>query len=186
MTGVQTCALPISHTVAGRVRTLTAVAAVLLVAMLAVSWWAIASAREGVRVIGHDAGPQVVATGDLYFQLTDMDAQLANALLIGGAAGGGRDQALARYNENRQKAGDALLKAAKLADETTEDNTARDVLDALGRYEYFAGQALLLDQQSGHASGPPSDKVIALYRDATDLMKLDLLPKAYNLTLDNE
>ncbi|TYC11748.1 hypothetical protein [Actinomadura syzygii] len=173
------------HTVAGRVRALTALAAVLLVAMLAVSWWAIANAREGVRVIGQDAGPQVVATGDLYFQLTDMDAQLANALLIGGAAGDGRTQALARYDENRQKAGTALLKAAKLADETTEDNTARDVLDALGRYEYLAGRALLLDEQSQHASGPPSDKVIDLYRQATDLMKLDVLPKAYNLTLDN-
>ncbi|WUH96877.1 hypothetical protein OHR68_25365 [Spirillospora sp. NBC_00431] len=175
----------VPRTVAARVRALTAAATVLLVALLAVSWWAIANAREGVRVIGQDAGPQVVATGDLYFQLTDMDSQLANALLIGGAAGGGRDQALARYNENRQKAGNALLKAAKLADERTEDNTARDVLDALGRYERLAGQALLLDQQSGHASGPPSQKVIDIYRQATDLMKLDLLPKAYNLTLDN-
>ncbi|GAA4228923.1 hypothetical protein GCM10022254_20180 [Actinomadura meridiana] len=173
------------RTVASRIRAMTATTAVLLVAMLAVGWWAIANAREGVRVIGHDAGPQVVATGDLYFQLTDMDAQLANALLIGAAPGGGRAQALARYNVNRQKAGDALLKAAKLADERTEDNTARDVLDALGRYERFAGQALLLDEQSGHASGPPSERVVKLYQQATDLMKLDLLPKAYNLTLDN-
>src|SRR5690606_24961979 len=92
------------RTVAARVRTLTAVAIVLLVALLAVTWAAIADAREGVRVIGHDAGPQVVATGDLYFQLTDMDAQLANALLAGGAAGGGvREQALERYDDNRQK-----------------------------------------------------------------------------------
>ncbi|TDC59434.1 hypothetical protein E1200_32095 [Actinomadura sp. GC306] len=173
------------RTVAARVRTLTAVSLVLLVALLAVTWAAIANAREGVRVIGHDAGPQVVATGDLYFQLTDMDAQLANALLAGGAAGGERDQALARYDDNRLKAGDALLKAAKLADERTEENTARDVLDALGRYERLAGQALLLDRQAGRTTGPPSDEVIDLYRRATDLMKLDLLPKAYNLTLDN-
>ncbi|WP_433477906.1 hypothetical protein ACQPZP_13210 [Spirillospora sp. CA-142024] len=173
------------RTVAGRVRTLTALTLVLLVVLIGVAWAAIANAREGVRVIGHDAGPQVVATGDLYFQLTDMDAQLANALLIGDAPGGGRDQALARYDQNRRKAGDALLKAAKLADEATENNTARDLLDALARYERLAGQALLLDRQSPHASGPPSQKVVDLYRQATDLMKLDLLPKAYNLTLDN-
>ncbi|MEV3922115.1 hypothetical protein [Actinomadura coerulea] len=173
------------RTVAARVRTLTALSLVLLVALLAVGWAAIANAREGVRVIGHDAGPQVVATGDLYFQLSDMDAQLADALLIGDAAGGGREQALARYDQDRRKAGDALLKAAKLADETTENNTARDLLDALARYERLAGQALLLDRQSPHASGPPSQKVVDLYRQATDLMKLDLLPKAYNLTLDN-
>ncbi|MGW5411320.1 hypothetical protein [Actinomadura geliboluensis] len=173
------------RTVAARVRTLTALSLVLLVALLGIGWAAIANAREGVRVIGHDAGPQVVATGDLYLQLSDMDAQLANALLIGNAPGGGRDQALKRYDDNRQKAGDALLKAAKLADETTENNTARDLLDALGRYERLAGQALLLDRQTPHASGPPSQQVIDLYRQATDLMKLDLLPKAYNLTLDN-
>jgi hypothetical protein len=173
------------RTVAARIRALTAVSLVLLVALLAVAWAAIANAREGVRVIGQDAGPQVVATGDLYFQLTDMDAQLGNALLAGGAAGGERDQALARYNDNRLKAGDALLKAAKLADERTEENTARDVLDALGRYERLAGQALLLDRQSDRAAGRPSTEVIGLYRQATDLMKLDLLPKAYNLTLDN-
>ncbi|GGT49822.1 hypothetical protein [Actinomadura citrea] len=173
------------RTVAARVRTLTVLSLVLLVALLGVAWAAIGNAREGVRVIGHDAGPQVVATGDLYFQLSDMDAQLADALLIGDAAGGGREQALARYDQNRRKAGDALLKAAKLADETTENNTARDLLDALARYERLAGQALLLDRQSPHASGPPAQKVVDLYRQATDLMKLDLLPKAYNLTLDN-
>ncbi|MES9541012.1 MULTISPECIES: hypothetical protein [unclassified Actinomadura] len=173
------------RTVAARVRALTVLSLVLLVALLGVAWAAIGDAREGVRVIGHDAGPQVVATGDLYFQLSDMDAQLANALLIGDAAGGGREQALARYDQNRRRAGDALLKAAKLADETTENNTARDLLDALARYERLAGQALLLDRQSPHASGPPAQKVVDLYRQATDLMKLDLLPKAYNLTLDN-
>ncbi|WP_030164243.1 hypothetical protein [Spirillospora albida] len=171
-------ALP--RTVAARVRVLTALAAALLVALLAVAWTAVTDAREGIRVIGHDAGPQVVATGDLYFQLTDMDAQLANALL-----GADRRAALARYEQNREKAGAALLASAKLADESTEDNTARDLLDAFGRYERLAGQALLLDEQNPHAAGPPARKVLDVYREATDLMKLDLLPKAYNLTLDN-
>ncbi|MCU1658059.1 MAG: hypothetical protein JWO57_2715, partial [Pseudonocardiales bacterium] len=44
---------------------------------------------------------------------------------------------------------------------------------------------LQLDQRQSHAAGPPSAEVGALYRQATDLMKLDVLPKAYNLTLDN-
>lgn len=173
------------RTVAARVRTLTALSLALLVVLLGIGWAAVTNAREGVRVIGHAAGRQVVATGDLYFRFSDMDAQLANALLIGDAPGGGRDQAIARYDDNRRKAGDALLKAAKLADGTTENNTARDLLNALGRYEYLAGQALLLDWQSPHPPGPPSQQVIKLYRQAADLMKLDLLPKAYNLTLDN-
>ncbi|MFC6878962.1 hypothetical protein [Actinomadura yumaensis] len=183
------------RTVSGRVRTLAGAAVLVLVAVLAIAWSAIANARDGVRVIGHDAGPQVVTTGDLYFQLTDMDAQLANALLNG--AGAGRDQALARYDQDRRKAGDALLKAANLADEATEKSTqkgaekgteeatARDLLDAFVRYERLAGQALLTDQRSERGAGPVRDEAMTLYRQATDLMKLDLLPKAYNLTLDN-
>ncbi|MBO2464293.1 hypothetical protein J4709_42660 [Actinomadura sp. LCR2-06] len=176
-------ALP--RTVAGRIRALTGAVAVVLVALLVVAWIAIGDARHGVKVIGKDAGPQVVATSDMYFQLSDMDAQLANALLAGAAPGGGRDQSLARYDQDRQLAGKALLKAAKLARGTTEDDTARELLDGLGRYERLAAQALLLDQQAGRTSGRPPKQVLDVYRQATDMMKLDLLPKAYNLTLDN-
>ncbi|WP_018655244.1 hypothetical protein [Actinomadura flavalba] len=178
-------ALP--RTAAGRVRALAAAVVVALAATLAVTWAAVADARDGVRVIGRDAGPQVVATGDLYFQLTDMDAQLASALLIGRAEDLGvrRADAIARYDANRARAGAALLTAARLADERSEEETARDLLSGLGRYERLASQALLLDQQDAHAAGPPSARVTAVYRQATDLMKLDLLPKAYNLTLDN-
>ncbi|MBO2455681.1 hypothetical protein J4573_52005 [Actinomadura barringtoniae] len=175
------------RTLAGQVRAMTVLVVLALGAVLVTSWVAVDNARDGVRVIGHDAGPQVVATGDLYFQLTNMDAQLANALMVGRAQGLGvnRDAALQQYDDSRLKAGAALLQASKLADEPTEERTARATLDALARYERLAGQALLLDQNSAHAPGPPSDAVIEKYQAATDLMKLDLLPKAYNLTLDN-
>ncbi|GAA2457136.1 hypothetical protein GCM10010191_91010 [Actinomadura vinacea] len=177
----------VPRTVAGRVRALTAAAVLSLAGLLAVTAVAVGNARDGVRVIGHDAGPQVVATGNLYFHLTNMDAQLANALLIGSTRNLGirRDQALAAFDQSREAAGDALLRAAKLADEPTEERTARESLNALARYERLAGQALLLDERAPHAAGPPQGEVIDIYRRATDLMKLDLLPKAYNLTLDN-
>ncbi|MFB4316737.1 hypothetical protein [Actinomadura sp. 21ATH] len=177
----------VPRTVAGRVRALTAAVLVAVAALLAVVAVSVGNARDGVRVIGQDAGPQVIATGNLYFHLTNMDAQLANALLIGRTQDLGmrRDDALRRFDASRLAAGDALLKAAKLADETTEDETARESLNALARYERLAGQALLLDERADHAAGPPPAEVIAYYRQATDLMKLDLLPKAYNLTLDN-
>ncbi|XVQ13218.1 hypothetical protein ACQP1W_11950 [Spirillospora sp. CA-255316] len=177
----------VPRTVAGRVRALTTVTVLSLVGLLAVTGIAVGNARDGVRVIGHDAGPQVVATGNLYFHLTNMDAQLANALLIGRTQhlGMRREQALQGFDQSREAAGDALLRAAKLADERTEERTARESLNALARYERLAGQALLLDQRAPHEAGPPPREVIDFYRQATDLMKLDLLPKAYNLTLDN-
>ncbi|MFP3967799.1 hypothetical protein SMC26_36250, partial [Actinomadura fulvescens] len=175
------------RTVASRVRALTVLVLVALAGLLAVTWAAVGDARDGVRVIGQDAGPQVVATGDLYTQLINMDARLADALLIGRTPNLGpkRDQALAAYDDSRRKAGKALLQASGLADDDTEERTARELLDAVARYERLAGQALLLDQQTPHTAGTPPEGVLKVYRQATDLMKLDLLPKAYNLTLDN-
>jgi hypothetical protein len=179
--------IPVPRTVAGRVRVLTGASVLLLAALVAVTAMAVGNARDGVRVIGHDAGPQVVATGNLYFHLTQMDAQLANALLIGNSSDLGmrRQDALNRFAQSRLAAGDALLRAAKLADEPIEERTARESLNALARYEQLAGQAVLLDQRAAHEAGPPPQEVITIYRQAANVMKLDLLPKAYNLTLDN-
>ncbi|MFV2175021.1 hypothetical protein, partial [Actinomadura sp. LOL_011] len=173
------------RTAASRVRWLSVLVVLVLLALLAVTAATIAQAREGMRVIGHDAGPQVVATGDLYSQLTDMDAQLAGALLAGDSEPAVRAEALELYDMNRLRAGEALLEAAKLADEATEEDTARALLNALARYERLAGEALQLERQTRHRAGPPPDEVLRTYQQATDLMKLDLLPKAYNLTLDN-
>ncbi|WP_328589205.1 hypothetical protein, partial [Actinomadura logoneensis] len=176
----------VPRTNSGRIRAFAAGVVVVLVALLLLAWKGVHDARTGVRVID-TAGPQVIATGDLYFRLTDMDAQLARALLVGGqdASRPDRARALARYDASRSKADDALIQAARLARDATERQTARSLLDGLGRYERLAGQALLQDQGSPHAAGPPSAAVTQLYRDATDLMKLQLLPQAYNLTLDN-
>jgi hypothetical protein len=176
------------RSVPGRIRALAAVVVLAVAGVFAVATLAVQDARDGLRVIGHGAGPQVVATGDLYFALSDMDAQLAGILLIGREQnlGDGRAQALQRYDERRSEADRALLQGATLAgQDPAEQQTARSILDALGRYERLAGQAVLLDQQESHNAGPPGPAVTAVYRQASDIMKLDVLPKAYNLTLDN-
>jgi hypothetical protein len=176
------------RTLPGRIRAAALAAILAVAALFAVTGSAIGDARDGLRVIGHGAGPQVVATGDLYFSLSDMDAQLANVLLIGREQnlGVGRAQALAVYEQRRAQADRATLQASELAGrDPSGQRTVQAVLDGLGRYERLASQALLLDEQAGHAAGPPPQQVIDLHRRATDLMKLDLLPKAYNLTLDN-
>ena len=176
------------RTLPGRIRALAFLSILAVAAVFAVSGLAVQDARDGLRVIGHDAGPQVVATGDLYFALSDMDAQLAAVLLMGREQnlGSGRARALQVYDQRRSEAHRALLQGSNLArNDPAEQLTARSVLDALGRYEQLAGQALQLDQRQSHAAGPPSKEVGDLYTQATNLMKLDVLPKAYNLTLDN-
>ena len=43
---------------------------------------ALSGVRSGLSVIGHRAAPEVVSTSGVYFALNDMDAQVANVLLV--------------------------------------------------------------------------------------------------------
>jgi hypothetical protein len=166
----------------------SAVAAILVLAVLfAVTSAAVGDARTGLRVIGHGSGPQAASTADLYFALSDMDARVADVLLMGReqSLGIGREQALSRYQQDRARADSAALQADELVGADLADRrTVQAVLDGLGEYERLAEQAMVLDDQAGHTAGPPPATVLAIYRQATDLMKTELLPKAYNLTLD--
>ncbi|MCW2880698.1 MAG: hypothetical protein JWQ95_4798 [Sphaerisporangium sp.] len=180
--------VPRVRTVPGRIRLFVALGVAAVLLLFGTVSIAIGHARNGLSAIGHTAGPQVVATADLYFALSDMDAQVANVLLTGreSGLGPGRQAMLDRYDQRRSQADRAVLQAADLASaDATEQTTVRTLLDGLGRYERLASRALLLDEQSGHAAGPPPQAVLDVYRQATDLMRLDLLPKAYNLTLDS-
>lgn len=175
-------------TIPGRIRGGTALA-VATIALLALALsLGIQDARQGVQTIGHDAGPQVVATGNLYFALSDMDAQVADILLIGRdtTLGIGRAESMRRYQQARSDASSAAIQAAQLAGKDNDrKRTVQEVIDGLGEYQRLVGQALTQNDQSGHAAGELPPAVIDTYRQASDLMKLELLPKAYNLTLDS-
>jgi hypothetical protein len=174
------------QTTPGRIRAFAAIAVLTIAGFYVVANIAIGNARDGLRVIGHDAGPQVLATGDLYYALSDMDSQVANVLLTGREHNlRTRQQALNRYGQDRATADRAAMQAAELSVSSPIDQaTVRSVLDGLGRYEQLASRAMVLNEQANHPAGPPPGNVIAVYRQATDLMKLQVLPPAYNLTLE--
>src|SRR5690348_9848768 len=169
-----------------RIRALAAVVVLAIVGFYIVANVAVGNARDGLRIIGHDAGPQVLATGNLYYALGDMDAQVASILLTGREPGpGAGQQELRSYSQDRATADRAALQAAELsAGDPADQEAVRSILDGLGQYERLASQAMVLDKQAHHRAGPPPGNVIAVYRQATDLMTLDLLPPAYNLTLE--
>ncbi|MFC4113068.1 hypothetical protein [Nonomuraea zeae] len=188
MTLVQTrgAPLPVRRSVPGRIRVISGITVASLALLFAALAVGSSSARDGLRIIGRDAGPQVVATAGLYLALSDMDAQVANALVMGDQYAQQRGAALAQYEARRSAANQALLKAFELSgDNPAERRTVESVLDGLGRYERLAGQALLLNERAKHAPGPPPQEVVQTYRAATDLMRLVLLPQAYNLTLES-
>jgi hypothetical protein len=178
----------VPRTMPARIRALALAAALAVAALFVAVSVGLGGARDGLQVIGHDAGPQVVATSDLYFALSDMDAQLAHVLLSGREheLGAGRDAALKLYDQRRGEADRAVLQTFDIAgQDPVGQRTIQSVLDRLGAYERLASQALLLDEQSAHAAGPPPQAVLDLYRQATDLMRFNLLPQAYNLTLES-
>ncbi|MEV6210729.1 hypothetical protein [Kitasatospora sp. NPDC051914] len=79
----------------------------------------LAGARDGIDTIGHRAAPQAVRAADLYFALSDMDAQAANLLLIGADPDylALRRQTLDTYEQRRTQAGEDLQRAAEAAAE---------------------------------------------------------------------
>lgn len=161
----------------------TVAALALLFGALAV---AAASAADALRVIGHDAGPQVLATTELYYALSDADAQLADVLLLGDAYPSRRAAALTRYDQRRAEIATALLEAHRLAGgDQARQRTIASILEGFGRYERLAARTLLLSEQAAHPAGTPPEPVLVAYREATDLMNLELLPQAYNLTLES-
>ncbi|GAB3651036.1 hypothetical protein [Glycomyces tarimensis] len=162
----------------------TAVVAALAV-MFGTLYYAVDAADRSLETIGHASGPQVVATTDLYYALSDADSQVATVLLVG------PDTALAdaareRYEQRRGDIAAALLEAHRLAGSAaTQRATIESVMARWGEYEQAAAVALLLAERAAYASGEPPPEVLDAYRDATDLMSGRILPQAYNLTLEN-
>ncbi|MFD1045151.1 hypothetical protein ACFQ1S_05870 [Kibdelosporangium lantanae] len=133
------------------------------------------SVRDGVRVIGREAAPQVAATTGLYFALSDMDAQLANVQLAGNdpAMATNRKEALDLYQQRRIEANGALQ---RIATGDPGDPKIADILDRIGRYESLAGQTTALndrDRDNGPA-GRPSKPALEHHSEATDLMQATL------------
>jgi hypothetical protein len=112
--------------------------------------------RGEFQAMGQQDAPEAGATTGLYFALNDMDAQVANVLLVGGdtalAASQSRD--LATYASDRTAA-DQDLEQATVAEagDTAAEHQLSLVLDRTGQYEALAADALLASKQARSAAG---------------------------------
>jgi hypothetical protein len=172
----------------GRVRLMAASAIAVSVCLGALVAALSGGIAGGVQVIGHQSDPEVLAATDLYFRLNDMDAQVANVLLVGRQHGLGisRAQAQAIYEQDRIQAGQDLQRAAEIAGSLpSAQRPLRSVLDGLGSYEALAAEAMYLDGQDTSPPGRPPGAALVLYRQATDLLQGRILPAALSLTSAN-
>jgi hypothetical protein len=168
-----------------RIRSGVAAAVALACCLAAVI--AVASGALGgqFQSIGNRDAPAVNSTTGLYFSLNDMDAQVANVLLVGGDASLAADRAqdLAIYGSDRATADADLTQAlATEAGNATAQGELRSVLDGVGQYEALAAGALLTDQQARSSVGRAPAASLAYYQQATDLMRTAILPSVSSLT----
>lgn len=184
------------RTIPGRIRALAAGVLLALTIMFALFGVAIQDARDALRAIGHNEGPTVVATSDIYLALSDMDAEVTNVLLTGREEGWlcdpvqndascEREHPRYHYDIRREDAQQAALQAARLAeDDPVRLRTVQSVLDGLHQYDQRVQAAMERGGRAERSVGAPLPAdAITEYRAATTLMTEDLLPKAYDLTL---
>ena len=168
-----------------KIRTGAAVAVALACCLAAVI--AVASGALGgqFQSIGNRDAPAVDSTTGLYFSLNDMDAQVANVLLVGGddTLAADRAQDLKIYASDRATADADLTQAlATSGGNAAAQRELRSALDGVGQYEALAADALLTDQQARSSVGRAPAASLAYYQQATDLMRTSILPSVSSLT----
>ncbi|MBR7837768.1 hypothetical protein KDL01_31120 [Actinospica durhamensis] len=170
-----------------QLRLWTAVLAALAVALGGV--FALALGRDSAGFSGLQARTaEVSATGDLYYELNDMDAQAANALLVGFhpadpsmvPAAVNAAASTSAYGSDRSKA-DADL--ALIARNPQLTGQAEHLIDDLGGYEALIAQALYVDQNTAdeQPAAPPAAALDA-YTRASSMLHTALLPLSLGIT----
>jgi hypothetical protein len=158
---------------------------VLVAALVAALAAGASSARGGLSSMAASTG-EVGATNDLYFRLNDMDAQAANALLVGFhptiqvPASVDAAASVRTYDADRGAADRDLQKIA--LNPALADPYAR-LLDALGAYQSLIGQALYIDRgAAAQAPATPPASALSTYQQASALMHSSVLPIASQIT----
>lgn len=172
-----------------RLNLLGAVLAAAVAAFIAVLISGMSGADDGMSAISSKAA-EAKATNDLYYHLNDMDAQAANALLVGFHPTGavprevGAAADMATY-ESERSAVDADLQLIGLNPALAAQD--RTLLDALGAYESAIAQAVYIDQTTNAekpAAPPPA--ALALYEGATASMHRDILTAARAIRTEDQ
>jgi hypothetical protein len=131
---------------------------------------------------------EVTATSDLYYRLNDMDAQAANALLVGYHPAAGfqvpasvdAQSSDATYNADRSAA-DADL--ALISENPSLNVQASKLLDTLGSYEADIADAFYIDGQAvDQKPATPPATAVSAYKAASAMLHDSMLPASLNIT----
>lgn len=173
----------------GRLRTQTAVAVLLVVGLLAAALLSFAAARDRLDHLQHVSEPRAATAADLYQQLADLDAQHAQALVVGydttpaAAAAAGRTPVL--VDDGELAALTAQADRARISADLTALARSADpaqvgaLLDQISRYDQLTGvEGELMDRAGGTevAGSTPGDSVDA-FAEAEAVLSEQVLPQ---------
>jgi hypothetical protein len=167
-----------------RLRLWSALVVVAAATLLAATSLVMARVQEQVRVIGREAAPQAATAADLYFALSDMDAQVTRLLLTGDAAAlaGTRVDALGAYRERTRQADADLQRSLTTAAGPVERGVALGIMNDLAVYHQRIGQTITAaESASAGKAGKLPPEALGYYTQATNVLHLRLLPAAQQL-----
>jgi hypothetical protein len=161
-------AIEIRRDTPGLLRLFTALTAVVAVVLLTALTLVMISVRDQVRVIGREAAPQAANAADLYFALSDLDAQVTRILLAGDSdeSASSRIDALGVYRDRGYQADQDLQKS------NADSAVTVRLMDGLAVYRQRIGQAL---------AASSADDRHGYWTQATNLLHQRLLPDAQEL-----
>ena len=190
-----------SRTTPVRLAVWTAVVATAMAALLGVTVGAFTTAQNGTSSVAQHAAV-ASDSADLYFSLSDLDAEAARLVLLGNGSSpiaGGQDHAgdqlsaLTAYNQRTAQV-DADLQRLAASAGSADASTVAALTSGVTTYHQIADAAIALDQTApnsvpstadtismGASAGQPAANAIGYYARATTLMQSELLPAAQSL-----
>lgn len=171
----------------------TALVAAAVAALLGVAVGAYTAADDGTNSVAQHAAV-ASDSADLYFSLSDLDAEAARLVLLGNGAdpasgaldlAGDQVATLTAYNERTAQA-DADLRLLAASAGSGDQATIAALVGGVTEYHQIADAAIALDQTApstvpdtmGASAGQPAATAIGYYARAATLMQSQLLPKA--------
>jgi hypothetical protein len=144
--------------------------------LLIISIYGVNSQRQAIKTVGKDAAPSVLTAQQLQDSFADMDASLANELLL---KPGDNQQVLLDFEKNRKKIADRLVAAAKNITYPEEEQIIQTL--------QFNSSAYFLKLQEARDAHKRGDAVSTLniYQSAANLMDRDIIPQAEKLSQVN-
>ena len=144
--------------------------------LLIVSIYGVQAQRQAIKTVGKDAAPSILTAQQLQDSFADMDASLANELLL---KPGENQQALADFEMNRKKIADRLVAAARNITYPAEEGIVQSL--------QLSGSAYLLKLQEARDAHKRGDTIgtLNIYRSAATLIDRQIIPQAEQLSRVN-